>query len=184
MEWTDARIARLKELRETGKSAAQIANILGGVTRNAVIGKTHRLGLTTTGPKRPNMSRQQRRIGFLRSVSSKGAAGPAKIAAAIKRTFLQLPPPPVVAPSAPSAPELVRVANIVDLEAHHCRWIPGEPTDGYCGADKVMGLPYCEAHAQRAYRVGTTPVHVGRNPDYGPAKAPARLNSRGLALVT
>ncbi|MCB9958576.1 MAG: global cell cycle regulator GcrA-like protein [Rhodospirillaceae bacterium] len=46
MGWTDERIARLSELWGTGKSASEIAEILGGVTRNAVIGKAHRLGLS------------------------------------------------------------------------------------------------------------------------------------------
>ncbi|MGF1658743.1 MAG: GcrA family cell cycle regulator [Rubrimonas sp.] len=55
MSWTDERVARLQEMWNEGLSAAQIAKELGGVTRNAVIGKVHRLGLSNraTGSARP-----------------------------------------------------------------------------------------------------------------------------------
>jgi GcrA cell cycle regulator len=49
MSWTDERVEKLKELWGDGMSASQIAKILGGVTRNAVIGKVHRLGLSNRG---------------------------------------------------------------------------------------------------------------------------------------
>jgi len=55
MEWTEARVAQLKALWEEGRSASQIAEILGDVTRNAVIGKAHRLGLKA----RPSPIRRQ-----------------------------------------------------------------------------------------------------------------------------
>lgn len=47
MSWTDERVEMLKVMWTEGKSASQIAKELGGVTRNAVIGKVHRLGLST-----------------------------------------------------------------------------------------------------------------------------------------
>lgn len=50
MSWTDERVEKLKELWTEGMSASQIAKVLGGVTRNAVIGKVHRLGLSNRGP--------------------------------------------------------------------------------------------------------------------------------------
>jgi len=49
MSWTDERVDKLKELWGEGMSASQIAKVLGGVTRNAVIGKVHRLGLSNRG---------------------------------------------------------------------------------------------------------------------------------------
>ena len=49
MSWTDERVEKLKELWGEGMSASQIAKALGGVTRNAVIGKVHRLGLSNRG---------------------------------------------------------------------------------------------------------------------------------------
>ena len=50
MSWTDERVEKLKELWTEGMSASQIAKVLGGVTRNAVIGKVHRLGLSNRSP--------------------------------------------------------------------------------------------------------------------------------------
>ena len=55
MSWTDERIEQLKQLWESGMTASQIAEALGGVSRNAVIGKAHRLGLQARpSPVRPN----------------------------------------------------------------------------------------------------------------------------------
>ncbi len=56
MSWTDERVTKLQEMWNEGLSAAQIARELGGVTRNAVIGKVHRLGLSNRngGPGRPS----------------------------------------------------------------------------------------------------------------------------------
>ncbi|MBN8290338.1 GcrA cell cycle regulator, partial [Rhodobacter sp. NTK016B] len=55
MSWTDERVELLKKMWAEGKSASQIAKELGSVTRNAVIGKVHRLGLSsrTTGDSEP-----------------------------------------------------------------------------------------------------------------------------------
>ena len=47
MSWTDEKVAKLKELWGKGNTAAQIASIIGGISRNAVIGKAHRLGLSS-----------------------------------------------------------------------------------------------------------------------------------------
>ena len=55
MSWTDERIDRLKKLWSKGVTASQIADELGGVSRNAVIGKAHRLGLQSRpSPVKPN----------------------------------------------------------------------------------------------------------------------------------
>ncbi|MFN3615775.1 MAG: GcrA family cell cycle regulator, partial [Rubrimonas sp.] len=50
MSWTDDRVEKLQQMWAEGQSAAQIAKALGGVTRNAVIGKVHRLGLSNRAP--------------------------------------------------------------------------------------------------------------------------------------
>ena len=52
MSWTDEKVAKLKELWGSGKTASQIAEIIGGVTRNAVIGKSHRMNLSAKIKKR------------------------------------------------------------------------------------------------------------------------------------
>jgi GcrA cell cycle regulator len=140
MGWTDERVELLKKLWQDGLSASQIAKQLGGVTRNAVIGKVHRLGLS-------------------------GRAAPSKPA----RTVFKAPRPArPVAPSAPrriaephQAPVPVRIldeapgmATVLTLGAHMCKWPIGDPAlDNFtfCGRRCDEG-PYCHEHSQVAYQ--------------------------------
>ncbi|MBB5727572.1 GcrA family cell cycle regulator [Sphingomonas prati] len=85
MSWTDERIEQLRKLWEAGNTASQIAEELGGVSRNAVIGKAHRLGL-------------QSRPSPVRSAGAASSAAPAAPAAAAP-----VAPAPVAAPVAPPA---------------------------------------------------------------------------------
>ncbi|WP_417626888.1 GcrA family cell cycle regulator [Pararhodobacter aggregans] len=87
MSWTDERVELLKKMWAEGKSASQIAKELGSVTRNAVIGKVHRLGLSSRGGE------------------TEGAASPAAAAPAASTASAEAAPPPeAVAPQAASAP--------------------------------------------------------------------------------
>ena len=144
MGWTDERVELLKKLWQDGLSASQIAKQLGGVTRNAVIGKVHRLGLS-------------------------GRATPSKP----QRTVFKAPRParPVsAAPSAPrrvaesvSAPQMAPVrlvdeapgtATVLTLGVHMCKWPIGDPAlDNFtfCG-DRAEDGPYCYKHNQVAYQ--------------------------------
>lgn len=144
MGWTDERVELLKKLWQDGLSASQIAKQLGGVTRNAVIGKVHRLGLS-------------------------GRATPSKP----QRTVFKAPraPRPVSAPSAPrriaepvsqaqTAPvryvdEEPGMATVLTLGAHMCKWPIGDPSlDSFtfCGRRTDEVGPYCMQHAQVAYQ--------------------------------
>ena len=144
MGWTDERVELLKKLWQDGLSASQIAKQLGGVTRNAVIGKVHRLGLS-------------------------GRATPSKP----QRTVFKAPRParPVSAPSAPrriaepvahAAPTPVRyvdekpgTATVLTLGAHMCKWPIGDPSlDSFtfCGRRSEENGPYCHEHATVAYQ--------------------------------
>lgn len=73
MEWTEERVARLKALWSEGRTASQIATILGDVTRNAVIGKAHRLGLKG----RPSPIRKEKTVSTPKPVRQPAAAIPA-----------------------------------------------------------------------------------------------------------
>ena len=74
MSWTDERIEALKSMWEAGKTASQIADELGGVSRNAVIGKAHRLGLQSRpSPVKPNESAAE-------PVAAPAMRGPADLA--------------------------------------------------------------------------------------------------------
>lgn len=158
MSWTDERVEQLKKLWSEGLSASQIAGRLGGVTRNAVIGKVHRLGLSgraTTSRMKTHRPRTRTRT-----------AAAAKRAVAKSPRFAQIGNPAVRAlyqpeaePFVPAAEELViptaERKTIQTLVECSCRWPIGDPQQPdfhFCGKTKVPGLPYCEFHARRAFQ--------------------------------
>lgn len=157
MVWTDERVELLKKFWSEGLSASQIANRISGITRNAVIGKVHRLGLAG----RPAASRPYpSRPGGRRSGGERAPFGGGESVAAANPVFralctLETPTEPKVAceenPDAPSS----EAKSLQELRDCHCRWPVGDPQKAgfhFCGKQKVPGLPYCETHARRAYQ--------------------------------
>ena len=141
--WTDERVAALKKLWLDGLSASQIAKQLGGVTRNAVIGKVHRLGLsgraTPAAPSRPvfKAPRPPRPV---------VAAAPVRRPEAVAQAAL---------PTLPEIREEPGSATVLTLGAHMCKWPIGDPaTDGFtfCGRRTGADGPYCGEHARVAYQ--------------------------------
>lgn len=140
MSWTDERVEQLKKLWIEGLSASQIARVLGEVTRNAVIGKVHRLGLsgrvTPARPERPRYAKSPRRM--LKPV---------------------LPPTPVFEEPEPEPGEWT---TVMTLKERMCKWPignPGEESFRFCGRRAGDGMPYCNEHARKAYQ----PAHVKRD---------------------
>jgi len=155
--WTEDRDAVIRELWRTIPASA-IAARFGDVTRNAVIGRAHRLGLAIKSP----MTRSEAaRIGGKASVAAARAARAARRAktkietkgkAKIVRDLFRSATFQADAEPVPQVPDLVPlVFHVADLEHHHCRW-PGEVPGHSCGRNKVEGLSYCAEHARRAYR--------------------------------
>jgi len=145
MGWTDERVALLKKLWLEGLSASQIAKQLGGVTRNAVIGKVHRLGLSgraTPSQPRPATYKAPRAP---RPVSATPAA-PRRLA---EPAHQPQPRPQVYREEAPGS------ATVLTLGAHMCKWPIGDPSSDsftFCGKRAGEGAPYCVDHAQVAYQ--------------------------------
>ena len=122
MGWTDERVESLKKLWLEGLSASQIAKQLGGVTRNAVIGKVHRLGLS--GRAAPS---QPARATF-RPSRPRPAAQPTQAPSAPRR-IEAVQPRPAAAPSVPAPmPDLPGTATVMTLGAHMCNWPIGDPS--------------------------------------------------------
>ncbi len=182
MSWTDERVETLKAMWADGKSASQIAKELGGVTRNAVIGKVHRLGLSNRGP---NGERGE-------EFEPTAAADPAPLppetdplpeppaaadAAALrpKEGVLTpmrpkpgpgagqpLPPQPAGSEISPEAlANLAEVAkksrrlSLMQLTERTCKWPIGDPATEdfwFCGLPCVAGKPYCETHVAVAFQ--------------------------------
>lgn len=158
--WTDERVELLKKLWTDGLSASQIAAELGNVTRNAVIGKVHRLGLSgrAKDAKAATPAAQRPRK------AARAPSAPAPIAPQNRSNVVvaPIPRPPVevVEESAVMAEDDLAIpmserVTIMDLRESMCRWPMGDPTKPefrFCGARSITGLPYCTHHARVAYQ--------------------------------
>jgi len=161
MHWTDERVELLKKLWSEGLSASAIAAELGGVTRNAVIGKVHRLGLS--GRAKTATPAPQRRAKPTRAPSHpmKAPAPPMTRG----NTALAVDASPVEATEAQPEPEhklasevvipMSERVTIMELREHMCRWPLGDPGREdfrFCGTRIAPGGPYCSHHAAIAYQ--------------------------------
>ena len=151
MAWTEDRVEVLTKLWADGLSASQIAKELGGVTRNAVIGKVHRLGLSGRAkPSRP------------KKVASVKSATPRKRTVTAKRTPTRTVTRPAAPITPPAPPPLLakklpngEYATIMTIRDHMCKWPIGDPMDDdfrFCGRKNKSGEPYCESHCNVAYQ--------------------------------
>ena len=168
--WTDERVELLKKLWAEGLSASRIANEIGGVSRNAVIGKVHRLGLSGRAKEKGSSVPRPRKP------ATASAAAPAAVVRkpAVVRPSFPRPaarPVSVAGPArnipieefdgvdgrafdAMALPECERV-TIMELRDSMCRWPLGDPVTPefrFCGGDAVLGLPYCPYHCSIAYQ--------------------------------
>jgi len=149
--WTDERVELLRKLWLEGHSASQIAKQLGGVTRNAVIGKVHRLGLsgraTPSQPARP-------------AFKAPRPPRPPRSAATHPPVGRRAPEPRAVLAFGAAPPRVVHVeqrgtATVLTLGAHMCKWPIGDPATAdfsFCGRLAGPEGPYCPDHARLAYQ--------------------------------
>lgn len=137
MTWTDERISELARLWESGHSASAIGRILG-VSKNAVVGKAHRMRLAS----RPSPIRQERRAPSRR-----------RLPILTKPVDKSLPAVTVPEADAEPAPPPRPVVS-KDHKGAKCLWPIGDPRDPdfhFCGGPAVEGKPYCDSHCARAY---------------------------------
>jgi GcrA cell cycle regulator len=162
MGWTYDRIETMKKLWQDGLSASQIAKQLGGVTRNAVISKVHRLGLSgraaPSKPARPvfKAPRPQRAVA--------APAAPRRIAKAYEPVVRQQAADTSLIPVR-YVDEAPGSATIITLDAHMCKWPIGDPSSEgftFCGRRQSDG-PYCVEHAQVAYQPAQSKKRSGAN---------------------
>ena len=146
--WTQDRVEQLRTFLSAGLSCSQIANRIG-VTRNAVIGKIHRLGL---GPGRP-VARPAR-------VRPPRDRPPRSAQRRLLRLVFAQPPCVADVPAKPAAEPIavasVQPCSLLELARNQCRWPINDPADAdfaFCGNDAVAGLSYCAGHARLAYRI-------------------------------
>ena len=139
MSWTDEKVAKLKELWGKGKTANQIAEIIGGISRNAVIGKAHRLNLSAKIKTRyvsPNKNIENN-IENNNSKSFKGRRSRFK-SLIIEKDF------------EPENPK-----QLEELDENSCKWPIGHPNEKsfyFCGRKSLKDFSYCKLHLLYAYQ--------------------------------
>lgn len=147
MPWTDDRIDLLKAHWEAGMTASQIAEALGeGVSRNAVIGKAHRLGLE---PRPSPVKVTEAAAAVIEAVVA--AAGGA-VAGLVAPSAPKAPPRRAARPAPPPKPAKT---TLLDLSEKVCKWPighPGETDFHFCGKPAQPSFPYCSEHCAIAYQ--------------------------------
>jgi len=152
--WTTERVALLKNGIAAGLSCAQIAREIG-VSRNAVIGKANRLGLSRV---KSATAGQAHRADVPNGTRTRIVASQRTLRAvwAKPESFLEA----LEAPEASASR-----CSLFELQQWHCRWPMGDPTSenfGFCGCKPAGDLPYCPAHARMAYRPGARVARFAR----------------------
>ncbi|MGE7370674.1 GcrA family cell cycle regulator [Neorhizobium sp. NPDC001467] len=176
MNWTDERVERLTKLWAEGLSASQIAAQLGGVSRNAVIGKVHRLnlpgrakagGAASAAPrpaKRVAASAPRPQSNFAARPQARTAQRPA--GATLVREEMEMEATTqdvaVYKPAGNIVVPINRKLALTELTERTCKWPMGDPLKDdfhFCGAESPDNSPYCKYHGRMAYQ----PVNERRN---------------------
>jgi GcrA cell cycle regulator len=151
MDWTEEMIVRLRALWLEGHSTAEIGRRMA-VSKNAVVGKAHRLGLAA----RPSPIRREAGSALARPLPPRRAHGPTLPPLACAHGQGPDAAPAALAPAAPVPPAVAAVRPVAPRppRAVACCWPIGEPgtkSFRFCDEDAVSGKPYCAEHAQLAY---------------------------------
>lgn len=163
MNWTDERVELLKKLWGDGLSASQIAAELGGITRNAVIGKVHRLGLSgrakspATASVAPRPRKPRAPSHPMTSFRVAGNTALAPVAQPMEAAVAQAQAEPMVELKLVPKPEAFACEQVTIMELRECmcRWPIGDPGRDdfrFCGARSNSGNSYCEHHSALAYQ--------------------------------
>ena len=178
MSWTDDRVETLKRMWGEGLSASQIAKELGGVTRNAVIGKVHRLGLSNRNqgtakpaekPEPKAKAAPEPKTAAPKPAAEKPVAANTPERPAVLPMRKQIVPAGQPLPPQPSANEIspealakvneveksAKKLSLMELTERTCKWPIGDPATPefwFCGLPVQQGKPYCEAHVGVAFQ--------------------------------
>ena len=139
MSWTEEKVAKLKELWGKGSTASQIAEIIGGISRNAVIGKAHRLNLSAKIKTRAATSNKN----FESSLEEKIV----KNKRGRKSRFKSLIIEKNFEPENPK--------QLEELDENSCKWPIGHPNEKsfyFCGRSSLKDFSYCKLHLLYAYQ--------------------------------
>ena len=139
MSWTEEKVAKLKELWGKGNTASQIAEIIGGISRNAVIGKAHRLNLSAKIKTRSAIPNQK--------FDNASVAKDSKIRKGRRSKFKTLIIEKDFEPEKPK--------QLEELTENCCKWPIGHPNEKsfyFCGRSSLKDFSYCKLHLLYAYQ--------------------------------
>ena len=139
MSWTDEKVEKLKELWTKGHTASQIANALGDTTRNAVIGKAHRLNLEARAPSKQSGTTVTKENKPVR----RGGPAPSSRKAKFQSILLD------------KSFEPENPKSLEELTDTTCKWPIGHPNEEkfyFCGRKPESDFPYCKLHVLYAFQ--------------------------------
>tara|TARA_Y100000816_G_scaffold281586_1_gene256271 strand:+ start:1162 stop:1656 length:495 start_codon:yes stop_codon:yes gene_type:complete len=139
MSWTEEKVSKLKELWGKGNTASQIAEIIGGISRNAVIGKAHRLNLSAKIKTRAATSNQN----FDNSLDEKNLKNKRVRKSKFKSLIIEKD-------FEPENPK-----QLEELDENCCKWPIGHPDEKsfyFCGRKSLKDFSYCKLHLLYAYQ--------------------------------
>ena len=139
MSWTSEREEKLRELWKKGHTASQIASVLGNTTRNAVIGKAHRLNLEARAKSKKTIPKVNTENNTKSEIKTQKLGRKAKF----KALLLDKSFPPE------------NPVKLEDLTDDHCRWPLGEklqPVNFFCGRKPTEKFVYCALHLMIGYQ--------------------------------
>jgi len=142
MSWDDQKVSKLKELWGSGKTASQIAEIIGGISRNAVIGKAHRLNLSAKIKTRSVNIKNNN----ITKVVNKNSLGRKSKKLRFQSLLLD------------KNFEPAKNLNLEELTEDTCKYMDGHPSDhdsSFCGRKTVEKFSYCPLHLMLIYQVKT-----------------------------
>ena len=139
MNWNEEKVAKLKELWGKGSTASQIASIIGGISRNAVIGKAHRLNLSSKIKNRPSISNQSSNNSYEERTPIQKRGRKSKFQSLIIEKDFE-----------PENPK-----QLEGLDENSCKWPVGHPEEKnfyFCGRSSLKDFSYCKLHLLYAYQ--------------------------------
>ena len=139
MSWNEEKVSKLKELWGKGSTASQIAEIIGGLSRNAIIGKAHRLNLSSKIKTRGSTSGQY--------YQNSTEANDSKLKKGRKNKFKSLIIEKDFEPENPK--------KLEELDESSCKWPIGHPEEEafyFCGRSSLKDFSYCKLHLLYAYQ--------------------------------
>ena len=139
MSWDELKVQKLKELWGKGNTASQIAEIIGGISRNAVIGKAHRLNLSAKIKTRTATSNKS----FENSIEENNARSKKSRKSKFKSLIIEKD-------FEPENPK-----QLEELDENSCKWPIGHPNEKsfyFCGRSSLKDFSYCKLHLLYAYQ--------------------------------